>query len=74
MTMYAQGGAWLTWVEENNEDATATARFAIVLAKDMAKWYGENRSTLTRVQWALGATFVGVAVQLMMWTIAILLS
>jgi len=73
LTLYAKGGEWLKWAKDNNAEDRQPA-LALTMAEDMAGWYGKNSKMLTRVQWALGVTFLGVAVQLVLWTFAVMLA
>jgi hypothetical protein len=74
MTLWAQGGGWLKWAEDNKDDESSGTELALTMAKDMACWFGENKRMVTRVQWALSATFVGVGLQLILWSVAVIRS
>lgn len=70
MTLWPEGGAWLQWAKDHNTNDQAGPLLALTMATDMSGWYEKNTAMLNRIQWALGFSFVGLAIQLVLWTIA----
>jgi hypothetical protein len=71
MTLWPEGDGWLGWADEHNANELAGPTLALTMAKDMAVWYKSNESMLERVQWALTLAFVGLTVQLVLWTLSV---
>lgn len=74
MTLWPDGGGWLSWTKEHNENPQAGPVLALRMVTDMAEWYNSNESMLKRIQWALSLTFVGLTAQLVLWAAAVFAS
>lgn len=81
LTLWPEGEGWRqwatdyqTWTEKYHQPDNSGALLASKMADNMSGWYVQNKDTINRTQWALTLAFLGVAVQLLCWTIPLFLN
>jgi hypothetical protein len=77
LTLWPQGDGWRTWLTEysawvaaHNQPDNSEALLESRMLDDMAGWYAVNKPVLSKIQWALAASFIGVVAQLIFWALA----
>jgi hypothetical protein len=77
LTLWPEADGWRTWLTEynnwvaaHNQPDNSQALLESRMLDDMAGWYAANRPMLSKIQWALAISFIGVVAQLIFWTLA----
>jgi hypothetical protein len=77
LRLWPEGNGWRTWLDqytrwvaEHNQPDNSEAILESRMLDDMATWYATNKPVLSKIQWALVISFIGVVVQLLFWALA----